>query len=110
MMVGMEPTSVRFAHVVRALAATARAEGLRAPTFRCPPGVHGAVRTVRRRPDGTVGVAVAMQGRPWAAVLADLVEGVVVANELAGAAADRARAALWTAAGAHSGPGEGVAA
>ena len=95
----MEPTSVRFAHVVRALAAAARAEGLRAPSFRSPPRVTGAVRTVRRRGDGSSTVAVAVKDRPWPAVLADLVEGVVVANHLRGAAADRARAALWAAVG-----------
>ena len=95
----MEPTSVRFAHVVRALAAAARAEGLRAPSFRSPPGVTGAVRTVRRRGDGSSTVAVAVKDRPWPAVLADLVEGVVVANHLRGPAADRARAALWSAVG-----------
>ena len=95
----MEPTSVRFANVVRTLAAASRAAGLRAPSFRSPPRVHGAARTVRRRADGSTTVAVAVKGRPWAAVLADLVEGVVVANELAGPAAERARAAMWTAVG-----------
>ena len=93
----MEPTSIRFARVVRALAAAARAEGLRAPSFRTPPTVRGAVRTVRRRGDGTTTVAVAVKDRPWPAVLADLVEGVVVANRLRGPAADRARAAMWAA-------------
>ena len=99
----MEPTSVRFANAVRALAAASRAEGLRAPSFRSPPGVRGAARTVRRRADGSTTVAVAVKGRPWAAVLADLVEGVVVANELAGPAAERARAAMWAAVGDAAG-------
>ena len=92
-----EPTTVRFAHVVRSLAAAARAEGLAAPSFRSPPRVEGAVRTVRRRDDGGATVAVEVKGRPWPAVLGDLVEGVVVANGLRGAAADRARRALWSA-------------
>ena len=99
----MEPTSIRFARVVRALAAAARAEGLRAPSFRTPPNVQGAVRTVRHRGDGTTTVAVAVKERPWPAVLADLVEGVVVANRLRGPAADRARAALWAAVGDTAG-------
>jgi hypothetical protein len=51
---------------------------------------------LRRRRDGTI-VAVAVQGRPWAAVLSDLVEGVIVANALDGGAAASARAALWAA-------------
>jgi hypothetical protein len=93
-----EPTSVRFANVVRALTAAARSEGLRPPSFRSPPGVD-AVRSVRRRRDGTASVAIALQDRPWAAVLADMVEGVVVANGLRGPAAERARAALWRAVG-----------
>ncbi len=101
-----EPTTVRFAHVVRALAAGARAQGLQAPSFRSPPGVRGAVRTVRRRRERSASVAVAVRDRPWPAVLADLVEGVVVANGLRGPAADHARAALWSAVGAATGEGE----
>ena len=54
------------------------------PSFRSPPGVPGVARTLRRRPDGSVQVAVTMAERPWAAVQADLVEGFVVANRLAG--------------------------
>ncbi len=42
-------------------------------------------------------VAVALKGRPWSAVVADMIEGVVAANGLQGARADRARAALWLA-------------
>jgi hypothetical protein len=40
-------------------------------------------------------VSVAIRGRPWAAVLADMVEGVVVANRLRSVDADRCRARLW---------------
>jgi hypothetical protein len=40
-------------------------------------------------------VAVRVRGRPWVAVLGDLVEGIVVANRLQGGDADRARTALW---------------
>ena len=93
-----EPTSVRFANVVRSLTAAARAEGLHPPSFRSPPGVD-AVRSVRRRRDGTALVSIAVKDRPWAAVLADMVEGVVVANRLRGPAAERARAVLWRAVG-----------
>jgi hypothetical protein len=42
-------------------------------------------------------VAVVVRGRPWPAVLADLVEGVVAANGLHGPAADAARSVLWEA-------------
>jgi hypothetical protein len=41
-------------------------------------------------------VAVVVRGRPWPAVQADLIEGIVAANALTGPAADRARAALWS--------------
>ena len=42
-------------------------------------------------------VAVVVRGRPWPAVLADLVEGVVAANGLQGPGADAARSVLWEA-------------
>ncbi len=41
----------------------------------------GADRTIRRYPGGAV-VAVRLRGRPFEAALADMVEGVVVANRL----------------------------
>jgi hypothetical protein len=40
-------------------------------------------------------VAVRRTGRPLAAVRADIIEGVVAANGLTGAAADRFRHAAW---------------
>jgi hypothetical protein len=96
MMGVMEPTSLRFARCARALEAVARAEGLRAPTFRSPPRLAGVSRSIVRRGPGVV-VAVALRDRPWAAVVADMVEGVVAANRLSGLRADRARRALWAA-------------
>lgn len=50
---------------------------------------------MRRRPDGSVVVAVALRERPWPAVLADMIEGVVVANGLVAAEAERCRSLLW---------------
>jgi hypothetical protein len=94
----MEPTSLRFARLARSLGEAARAQGLRAPSFRSPPRLPGVSRSiVRRGPGVTVTVAVALRDRPWAAVVADMVEGVVAANRLAGVGADRTRAALWEA-------------
>jgi hypothetical protein len=76
------------------LGEAARGQGLRAPTFRSPPRIPGVSRSIARRgPAATV--AVALRDRPWAAVAADMVEGVVVANRLVGVRADRARSALW---------------
>jgi Ser/Thr protein kinase RdoA (MazF antagonist) len=96
MMVEMEGTALRFAEAARTLGEIARAHGWSMPAFRSPPRVAGAHRTVRRR-QGAVTVAVRLRDRPWAAVVADMVEGVIVANRLGGAEAARARAALWAA-------------
>lgn len=96
MMGGMEPTSLRFARTARSLATVAGSLGLRAPTFRSPPRVAGVTRTLRRSSQ-EVTVSVVLRGRPWAAVAADMVDGVVAANRLAGVDADRARSALWSA-------------
>jgi hypothetical protein len=38
-----------------------------------------------------------IRDRPWAAVLADMIEGTLVANDLTGARADKVRMALWLA-------------
>ena len=53
-------------------------------------------RTIRRR-RGVPTIAVRLRGRPWPAVVSDMIEGIVVGNGLSGARADRIRAALWLA-------------
>ena len=93
----MEATSVRFAATARLLGRAARQEGLSVPGFRSPPRVPSSERTVRRSADGTATVAVRLRDRPWLAVIADMIEGVVVANELTGSSADQCRTALWSA-------------
>lgn len=87
-------TTARFAHAARTLAREARLRGLLAPSFRCPPRVVGADRTLRRRPGGAV-VAVRLRERPWPAVLADMIEGVIAANGLSPPLATRVRTDLW---------------
>jgi hypothetical protein len=94
---GVEATSLRFAAAARDLGLACRRRGLRMPGFRSPPRLAGVNRSVRRRPDGGVTVAVRIRGRPFAAVIADMIEGVVVANGLDGEAADRVRETLWSA-------------
>ncbi len=89
-------TTYQFARAVRALAGEARRHGLVVPSFRSPPRLPGVNRTLRRRA-GPPLVAVRVRGRPWEAVLGDLIEGIVVANGLGGAAADQVRAVLWEA-------------
>jgi hypothetical protein len=99
MMGAMEPaTTLRFATAARVLGREARSRGFDPPGFRSPPRLQGADRTLRRRARGA-SVAVRVRGRPWAAVLADMIEGVVVANGLVGVESDALRAALWEAVG-----------
>jgi len=90
----MESPSLRFAAAVRTLGETARAHGLTMPTFRSPPGLAEVDRSIRRH-GHAVTVSVQLRDRPWAAVLADMIEGVVVANGLGEVEAARVRAVLW---------------
>ena len=89
-------TTVEFASAARALTREARLRGLVAPSFRCPPRLVGVDRSIRRRTDGAV-VSIRLKGRPRSAVIADMIEGVVVANRLRPPQADRLRTELWTA-------------
>lgn len=88
-------TSLDFATAARSLGTAARALGLQTPTFRSPPRLAGAERTVRRSRSGWTTVSVRLEGRPLGAVVADMVEGIVVANRLDGAEATRVRTTLW---------------
>ena len=70
-----------------------------APSFRSPPRIAGAVRTIRRyrAEGGGAVIAITVRDRAFADVLADMVEGVVVANRVTGAEAVRVRTALASA-------------
>jgi hypothetical protein len=95
MLVSMEPAStVEFAQAARTITRHVRSEGLVAPSFRCPPRLVGADRTIRRRGGGAV-VSVRVRDRPVVGVLADMIEGVVAANRLTTPQSDRLRADLW---------------
>jgi len=96
-MVVVGSRSLMFAETARLLGEAARRERWRVPSFRSPPRVLGRDRTIRRHRDGSVVVAVNLSDRPFVAVIADMVEGTVAANELEGVDADRCRRALWTA-------------
>ncbi len=87
----------RFAEAGRRLAAVATVLGLQVPAFRTPPRVAGLDRTIRRGPGGSVLVSVRSRSRAWPAVLADMIEGVVTANELLPHDAARVRNELWQA-------------
>ena len=98
----MEPSSTaRFALAARTLTREARRRDLVGPSFRSPPRLAGADRTLRRRPGGGV-VAVRVRDRPWPAVLADMIEGVIVVNGLHPPRATRVRTELWDAVTAAS--------
>ena len=94
-------TAVEFATLARAIASTVHQSGLAAPGFRCPTRIIGVDRTIRRLAGkdvaGTVAgiVAVNVKDRPLAAVVADMIEGVVILNQLSAVEAARVRAALW---------------
>ena len=86
-----------FAAVARELATEARERGLAVPGFRSPPRLAGARRSLGRHPDGGAVVAVVVRGRPLADVALDMVDGVLVANRLAGPEAEGLRSALLAA-------------
>lgn len=88
-------TPHQFAAAARTLAEVTRSLDLEAPGFRSPPRLVGVDRSLRMSVDAHRVVAVRLAGRPYVAVLADMVEGIVVANRLVSPAADRVRSALW---------------
>lgn len=73
--------SMQFARVARALGEAASRGGLVVPAFRSPPRQTGVRRAMQRRTDGSVTVSVALRDRPWLAVQADMIDGVLAANE-----------------------------
>ncbi len=117
------PPSLRFADASRVLTGAALRLGLAVPTFRSPPRMAGASRTIRRLGPAVVAdrprelapapapsepseparrhaavVAVSLRGRAFAEVLTDMIEGVIVTNRLGMVEAQRVRAELFRAA------------
>jgi hypothetical protein len=90
--------AVLFARSARTLQQAARAAGLTVPAFRSPPRRRDCDRTIRRLAGGAV-VAVRVQGRTPDAIQRDMVDGVLAANGLDGAAAAHLRARLLGALG-----------
>ncbi len=101
----MGMTSLDFGAAARSLSRATRLRGLVVPVFASPPSRPDLDRSIRRR-NGSPVVSVRLRGRPRGAVLADMVEGVVVANHLEGARADLARSALWLAVDGEADTGE----
>lgn len=75
----MRADTLSFSSAVRAVAEEARRMGLRVPAFRSPPGLAGADRTIRRR-HGNLVVAIRIRDRAFSDVVADVIEGVLIAN------------------------------
>lgn len=86
-----------FAEAARRLGLAVRGRELGMPSFRSPPRQVGHRRTLTRHLDGSVTVSVMVRNRSWSAVLADMVEGVVVANQVDGIDAEALRDQLWEA-------------
>jgi len=87
-----------FVAVARAVAAVASSHGLLVPSFRSPPRTPGVERAITRWPGGAR-VSVRRAGVSTPVVVESMVEGVVAANGLSGAAAKalrpRLRSAAW---------------
>src|SRR6056297_1126974 len=95
MILVMESPTLRFAATARILTEAAHRSGHRAPTFRSPPRVDGRMRTIRRHANGAATVSLVLRGRPWSAVVADMIEGFVVVNDVDPVAGERLRDLLW---------------
>ncbi len=87
---------LEFAKAARSLSHTAKLRGLEVPTFRSPPCLLGVQRSIRwSGTDATISVV--LRGRPWQAVLSDMIEGVLIANRLTSVEADCFRSVFWQA-------------
>lgn len=93
-------SQAEFAAVARSLMAECHRLGLTVPAFRSPCRVAGAHRSIRRTRVGQVVVHVSHIGRDVHSVTADLIDGVIAANDLTDAqTVETMRNALWVAAG-----------
>jgi hypothetical protein len=90
-------TSVDFATAGRILAQRASTLGFTALSFRSPPRLQGVRRSVVYNGDESVTVAVVVRDRPMGAVLADMIDGIVVASGADGTEASRLHDSLWQA-------------
>ena len=89
--------SVRFAIVAKSIAQVVARCGLDVPGFKSPPRSGNLDRTVRRQRSGSI-VAVRIKDRPFEAVIADMIEGVVLCNDMSTEKAGKLRSLLWDAA------------
>ena len=95
--------SVRFSIVAKAFGQLAAQAGFVAPGFRSPPSSRQTDRAIRKHGSGSV-VAVRIKDRPFEAVIADMIDGVIVCNELSSPRSGELRNLLWQTA-IHAGLG-----
>ena len=76
--------STRFVLLVRGIGASARELGLTVPHFQSPPRSAHLDRSIQRRSPRDCVVAVRLRGRPFADVVADVIDGIVICNNLTG--------------------------
>lgn len=97
-LVAVEPatSAAEFSESVRIVLSVARRAELETPVFRSPPRAPEVDRTIQRRGTATV-IAIRRGTRPLAAIRADIIEGVVVANYLDPEQANEFRRLSWSA-------------
>ncbi|MFW2381567.1 MAG: hypothetical protein ACN4GZ_07400 [Acidimicrobiales bacterium] len=88
-------TATDFASIGRLLADAAASRRIEAPSFRSPPRLPSVQRSVTRNRDGSITVAVVVRNRPVLAVVADMIDGVVLASGLQGGEAGTYYNELW---------------
>ena len=89
-----QSAAVPFSSLARLLVSEVRGRGLVTPSFSTPPRVPGANRTVRKMQGGGLMVAVRVRDRDLDDVMADMVDGVLLANGFTGQIAEGWRLAL----------------
>ena len=86
--------SVRFSMIAKAFGQLATRAGFVVPGFRSPPRSRDTDRSIRKDSSGSV-VAVRIKDRPFEAVIADMIEGVIVCNGLPATRSGALRDLLW---------------
>ena len=94
-----ESVSIQFSRTIRTLGRIANQLGYVTPQFRCPPPSAQYQRSIRRNKDD-LSISIVIRGRPWLAVLADIVEGFVIANAKSGQDSE-IRNILWDTIGSN---------
>ncbi len=104
---GLARVDQAFQHLAEKIQRGTESLGLTVPQFKTPPSLVGVARTISKyrqslpshlpsnKPHFEFTVAVAVKGRLASAIMADMIEGVCVVNNLTGAKAQDAKTSLW---------------